>query len=499
MMGALRDGPQFHGPSWGETWINTEGVELKEKTDPILVFDAPIFNDKGESIAAIAMAVRARGEFSKIFKTARIGDSGETYAFDEKGTLLNESRFTEKLRKSGLLYEDTSILEIYLKDPGGNILKGYKPKKRLESRLPTQEFLEVMHYLQTGKKGASFNIITEAFRDYRGVKVVGAWKWLDEYGFAIGTKVDLDEAFAPLNYLRFLFFVLFLVVVAMGLIVLFSSYTVVRLQQSYDGSKKMGQYSLLEKIGEGGMGVVYFASHALLHRPTAVKLLKPEFTDDENIKRFEHEVRMASRLSHHNTIEIYDFGLSEQGVFYCAMEYLKGLNLKELVESTGRLPYERVIYILEQVSLSLREAHEEGLIHRDIKPLNIMLCYSGGACDVIKVLDFGLVKDILHASKEMTLTRQITGTPMYMSPERLKSPKDVDDRSDIYAVGAVAYYLITGRTIFQGDDDMNLLYDIINSKPRSIEVFRDDIPKELSDLVFSCLEKDPSKKTAEYA
>ena len=175
------------------------------------------------------------------------------------------------------------------------------------------------------------------------------------------------------------------------------------------------------------------------------------------------------------------------------MEYLKGLNLKELVESTGRLPYERVIYILEQVSLS-SEAHEEGLIHRDIKPLNIMLCYSGGACDVIKVLDFGLVKDILHASKEMTLTRQITGTPMYMSPERLKSPKDVDDRSDIYAVGAVAYYLITGRTIFQGDDDMNLLYDIINSKPRSIEVFRDDIPKELSDLVFSCLEKDPSKR-----
>ena len=214
---------------------------------------------------------------------------------------------------------------------------------------------------------------------------------------------------------------------------------------------QVGQYRLEHKLGEGGMGVVYRAQHALLKRPTAIKLLPPDKAGATTIARFEREVRLTARLTHPNTVTIFDYGHTPDGLFYYAMELLDGASLAEIVRADGPQPAGRVIHVLSGIAGALEEAHSVGLIHRDIKPSNVILCERGGRADVPKLLDFGLVKDV-GATADVGLTREsdITGTPLYMAPEALTSPGDVDARSDIYAVGAVGYFLVTGQHVFTG-------------------------------------------------
>ena len=197
----------------------------------------------------------------------------------------------------------------------------------------------------------------------------------------------------------------------------------------------MGQYTLLEKIGEGGMGAVYRANHAMLRRPTAVKLLPPERAGAERVQRFEREVQLTSQLTHPNTISIFDYGRTPDGVFYYAMEYLEGVTLEQLVSIDGPQPAGRVIHVMRQVAASLSEAHGIGLVHRDIKPSNVILVAErGGAHDVAKVVDFGLVKEM---EEDAGLTREgrLAGTPHYLAPEVITSSRDVVPQSDLYALG----------------------------------------------------------------
>ena len=233
-------------------------------------------------------------------------------------------------------------------------------------------------------------------RDYRGVPVVGASCWLPQFGFGVATQIDADEAYRPLRVLQLVFvvLVLFLLLCATGLFVFCpTSAWRRRLNAAELKLKQLGQYTLEEKIGEGGMGVVYRARHALLRRDTAVKLLLPDRADPASIARFEREVRLTCQLTHPNTIQVYDYGHTPDGIFYYAMEFLRGLNLHELVARFGPQPESRVIHILTQICDSLAEAHALGLIHRDIKPGNIFLCHRGGVPDCVKVLDFGLVRE----------------------------------------------------------------------------------------------------------
>jgi eukaryotic-like serine/threonine-protein kinase len=213
---------------------------------------------------------------------------------------------------------------------------------------------------------------------------------------------------------------------------------------------KLGQYTLEKKIGEGGMGVVYRARHALLRRPTAVKLLSPDRAASHDIRRFEREVQLTSVLTHPNTVAIYDFGHTPDGIFYYAMEFLDGLSLADLVERDGRQPARRVISIMSQIASALAEAHAIGLVHRDVKPANIFLCERGGLPDFVKVLDFGLVKEVGQVDPALSRADAIAGTPHYMAPESIKEPSNVDARVDIYALGAVGYFLLTGATPFEG-------------------------------------------------
>jgi serine/threonine-protein kinase len=257
--------------------------------------------------------------------------------------------------------------------------------------------------------------------------------------------------------------------------------------------RKLGQYTLERRLGEGGMGLVYQASHAMLRRPTAVKLLTPEKTSERASARFEREVQQTARLSHPNTVTVYDYGRTPDGVFYYAMELIDGANLGDIVELTGAQPPARVVHILADAAAALAEAHDAGLTHRDVKPANIMLCTQGGIPDTVKVLDFGLVKELSQDSALVSVTSAatITGTPQYMSPEAIAEPESVDERSDLYALGAVGYYLLTGKHVFEARSVVEVCGAHLHSTPVApSERLGAPIPPELEALVTMCLEKD---------
>ncbi len=261
-------------------------------------------------------------------------------------------------------------------------------------------------------------------------------------------------------------------------------------------AQQLGQYILDEKIGEGGMGAVYRARHALMRRPTAIKLLSRERAGTVSLSRFEREVQLTARLTHPNTVAIFDYGRTPDGIFYYAMEYLDGLDLERLVELDGPQPPARVAHILTQVAGALTEAHEIGLVHRDIKPGNIILCERGGLADVAKVVDFGLVKEVESADPGLSNVNTIIGTPMFMPPEALLTPDKVDARSDLYALGGVAYYLLTGTVMFEGTL-MEVCGKHLHEVPQPPSArLGGVIPPDLEELVLACLEKDPAKRPA---
>ena len=226
-----------------------------------------------------------------------------------------------------------------------------------------------------------------------------------------------------------------------GAIAVYGSYRIEILRDEAQQARRLGQYSLKERLGAGGMGEVYLAEHMLLRRPCAIKLIRPERAGDpENLLRFEREVRTTATLTHPNTVQIFDYGHAEDGTFYYVMEYLSGLTLGQLVTRYGHLPAARAVHFLRQICAALREAHGIGLIHRDIKPGNVMVCERGGLHDVVKLLDFGLVlaADAGPDGERLTQEGAIAGTPAYMSPEQAAGRQNLDPRSDIYSVGCLA-------------------------------------------------------------
>ena len=254
--------------------------------------------------------------------------------------------------------------------------------------------------------------------------------------------------------------------------------------------RRLGQYMLERQIGAGGMGVVYRASHAMLRRPTAIKLLPPDRAGEASLARFEREVQITAQLSHPNTVAIYDYGRTPDGLFYYAMEYLDGINLEELVRLHGPQPAGRVLAILDQVCGALAEAHERGLVHRDIKPANIILTERGGEPDVAKVVDFGLVKPIVADDPRVTVSMPgvLTGTPLYMSPESLRASDGSDPRGDLYALGAVGYFLITGHTVFDAGSIAEILGHHLHTDPvpPSQRLGR-PVPADLETVLMQCL------------
>jgi serine/threonine-protein kinase len=258
---------------------------------------------------------------------------------------------------------------------------------------------------------------------------------------------------------------------------------------------RLGQYTLEQKLGEGGMGMVYRARHAMMRRPTAVKLLPREKAGEASLARFEREVQQTARLTHPNTITIYDYGRTPDGVFYYAMELLDGATLESVVERDGAQPPGRVLRVLDMVAGGLAEAHEIGIIHRDIKPANIFLCRQGGEFDVAKVLDFGLVK-VVEGQEAVNLTQDgvVSGTPQYLAPEAMTDPDVADARSDLYALGAVGYFLLTGEQVFTGSI-VEICGHHLHTEPTPPSVrLGCELPADLEELVMQCLAKNPGDR-----
>lgn len=280
-------------------------------------------------------------------------------------------------------------------------------------------------------------------------------------------------------------------------IAVFSASRIEILRRQAEEARKLGQYVLKEKLGTGGMGEVYRAEHVLLRRPAALKLIRPDRAGDPaTLRRFEREVQTTATLTHPNTVQIYDYGHTEDGTFYYVMEYLPGLTLEQVVKREGPLPPTRAIHFLRQICGALKEAHGRGLIHRDIKPGNVMICERGGIHDVVKLLDFGLVLPPMSDSDGERLTQDgmVTGTPAYLSPEQACGQENVDARSDIYSLGALDYFLLTGQPPFAGRSGVKMLAAHLYEKADLVSARRPDVPADLEGVVARCLAKKPEER-----
>ncbi len=461
---------------------------------PTMFAAAPVRSAGGQIVALLGLRMAPDTDFSRILATARAGQTGETYAFDRNGKQLSESRFDNDLKRLGLIPDTTearSTLTVELRDPLVDLNQGRQsPQRRTE--LP---FIRAVREAVKGHTGVDAN----GYRDYRGVKVVGAWTWLDDFDMGLTTAMDRAEAFRALRILRVGFWSIFALLMVAAVLVYVLMRVANRLQRAAWKAalkaKHLGQYALEDKIGEGEFGAVYRAHHALMRRPVAVKLLHTEKLNLASSVRFEREVQLTSQLTHPNTITVYDYGRTPEGIFYYAMEYLGGLTLSQLVKRYGAQPEGRVISILRQVCGSLAEAHTIGLVHRDIKPSNIFLTQRGGLADFVKVLDFGLVKSLDAEGVEWTMAEATLGTPLYMSPEAVEHPDAVDARSDLYSLGAVGYFLVTGEPLFNWLSLGEVLLHQVKDMPmRPSERLGKPVSPDLEELLMRCLAKDPTAR-----
>jgi len=312
------------------------------------------------------------------------------------------------------------------------------------------------------------------------------------------TVFALPGAFLPGMHAPIGFALAGLAATLLGLVLVTSLRMTLRLRRQV---AKVGPYRLVARLGRGAMGVVWEARHALLRRPTAVKLLAPGTGGERALARFEREVQLTAGLTHPSTIAIYDYGRTGEGVFYYAMELLRGINLLQLVEFDGPLPPGRVVHVLRQACGALTEAHAAGLIHRDIKPANLMICVYGGIPDFLKVLDFGLVKDVgvteraregfaAEASGDASLSQDgsLLGTPLYMAPEGMSTPSEVDARADLFALGAVGYFLLTGRSPFPGRTAIEVFRLERQGPPPPLSTAAPQpVPPSLGEVIDRCL------------
>jgi serine/threonine protein kinase len=486
----IRGETRFGPPIFLSEWNRADSNSIPKQN---VWVSHTIVNSEGIPIAIVSLARAAKKEFSHLLSVTHMGASGESYAVDPNGMLLTNSRFQKQVLELGSEHfsEGDSIYNFFVRDPGVS-LKNHKPEEPKELWALTKPAQAIQTYAFLNEK--KLGLIKEPYRDYRGEEVIGAWLWFPEYRFGVITEIDKNEAYSILPVITTSFIIVGIVLGGFFILSMFSTLKIVRLSEKMNRDK-FGSYIIQKQIGEGGMSNVYLAGHELLQRPTALKVIKPEALNEVSESRFKAEAKQISRLRNPHTIELYDYGVTEQGTIYYAMEYLDGINLKELVKLTGELPVNRTIKILLDVCYSLKEAHDLNLIHRDIKPQNVMVCVLGGIYDMVKVLDFGLVKDLEHDNgEELTKQTDITGTPIYMAPERITTPTKTDTRCDIYALGALAFYMLTAKPLYNYKNDLDVMYQIINTVPENVNSLRNEVPEILSNLISACLEKDPDDR-----
>ncbi|MCE3017341.1 MAG: serine/threonine protein kinase [Pirellula sp.] len=369
-------------------------------------------------------------------------------------------------------------------DPGVDVLRGRKPAADHTSWPRTVSARSVT------MKADGHNL--DGYRDYRGKEVVGAWLWVEELHSGLILEVPKEVAFRNLHFVSrtFLFLLSIPLLCAFSLV----GVSLVRKLRTIElVNRTVGPYRLKEKLGEGGLGVVHRGEHRMLGRSAAVKLIKQGSETTGSVRRFEREVRLAAGLNHPNAVCIYDFGISKDGMLFCAMELVDGLTLAQLISFSPHLPLWRSLSILCQTSGVLAEAHNLGLVHRDIKPQNVMLCRRYPATDAIKVVDFGLAKNISDTiNSTSSATRVVMGTPGFIAPERLESPWIADPKIDTFAFGVLGLYLLSGKVPTIGTSKDDILALIQN--PELFDVMDKPEFQELIKLLIACAAPSPSAR-----
>lgn len=426
---------------------------------PLVWYEAPVRDAAGNPVAYVGYGVAAQEAFGFLADQGHFGASGEIYVIDLQGSPISALRWPVSPRADAASPWLDRIAAV-----------------RKDAALPD----------------ALAGAVLEPYPGYAGRKVVGVWRWLPRRGIGLVLEADAAETFGPVRHLRWIAWqsgVLAVLALAVGLFL--------RRSEERTG-RRIGAYRILGPLGEGAVSNVYLAEHILMRRRVALKVLKLRASSDEWLARFRREARLAGRLNHPNFARLFDYGHSKGDGFYYAMEYLAGCNLAELVEREGIQPAERVVHLLKQACAALEEAHGLGILHRDIKPQNLMVCTVAGQPDVLKVLDFGLVKqtDGSDDSRDLTVGLRILGTPAYLAPERIIDPASTDPRADLYALGAVGFYLLTGRKPFESESDLQLTHRILHEAVPRASTFNPGVPPALDELLARCMAKDPAQRPA---
>lgn len=423
---------------------------------PLVWFEAPILTAAGSPAAFVGIGVDASAAFRFLAENGRFGETGEVYAVGTEQRALSELRHQPAM-----------------------------------TRLAMTPLLARLSAARAAPAADQVGEVMEPYAGHSGEEVVGVWRWLPRRGLGLVLEVKAAEAYGPLRVLRLAGWVLgACTAIALGI--------ALAVRRAAGGAgKRIGPYRIGALLGEGAFSNVYLAEHLPMKRQVALKVLKPYAATDEWSARFRREAQLAGGLTHPNFVRLYDYDSIPGGGFYCAMEYLKGRNFFELVAQEGPQPPARVARLLAEICDALDEAHGQGILHRDIKPQNLMLCESPDGGDVVKVLDFGLVKQIEgDDSRDLTVGLRILGTPAYLAPERIADPAGIDPRSDIYAVGAVGFFLLTGRRPFESENDLQLTHRILHELAPRVGSLNPGVPPALDDLIAGCLAKAPDKRPA---
>lgn len=514
---------------------------IAKHDDCVLVSLSP-WVDGFQLKGTLGWVIDARRDLSDRFA---ITQTDSTFIFDPRGQLLSRSRFLDQLidepgedqtyRHAGVRSE-RAWRPTVLRDPGFPMLETVELS---DTQMAERPLTKMAEQALRGSSGLDIH----GYRDCRGVLVCGAWQWLPEYQLGMAMEVDKSAAFKAVHVIQLLIAIMAVVLVGLAFVIAALAIRAKQLHQRLldrEGDvRRLGQYELTELLGVGGMGSVYRGRHQFLRRDVAIKVLEGEQLSKQAITRFRREVQLTSNLRHPNTIAIYDYGQVEDvsrsgqainastsqiakalkdpnatdkadsepsdsgGVFYYVMEYIDGITLQQLIDFYGPQSPERTVHFLLQICGSIAEAHQAGLIHRDIKPGNVLLCAQSNSHDLIKVLDFGLVKDINASdTMAMTMTRSdsMTGTPLYMAPETIRDAKLASTSGDLYSIGAVGYALLTGKPTYEGDSAIDLCLKQLEKPPVDPDVrLGRPLPRSLQNCLMSCLSLDSNDRPASVA
>ncbi|MEO1617409.1 MAG: serine/threonine protein kinase, partial [Planctomycetota bacterium] len=480
---AMRGETVLYGPEILE--YDPSSGFVPETEAPVMAEIMPIRDESGRVVAT--MLVRGFGmfdAFDEIFRQASENGGLDVYAVNRAGLMVSNSRAATQLLVDPDAPEingDGVACRLRVSNPDTSIARSQvAPQLRRTQQLT---------YAAAGATIAQSGSRLDPYSNYAGQEVVGAWRYVDRWGLGIIVERPAESAFAAARFVRFGFLGLGLWLSLTAVVM--ASQIAKRNALAHAAVHPLSRYQLVSELGSGGMGVVYRARHKQLGRDTALKVLRGDRDNVDDRLRFDREAKLASSLSSPHTVTIYDYGRGSSGEAYCVMEFLKGITLYDAVARSGFQDLGRVLYILRQVCDSLGEAHGLGLVHRDVKPQNIMLSLDASVGDWAVVFDFGLAKPLQpDADSYQTADTIWAGTPMYMAPERYRQPNEIDPRSDIYSVGCVAYFLLSGRPPFIECDPESLFALVLTEKPISIGVHRDEeIPEAITELVERCMAK----------